>query len=219
MTETFTWIPFPEEFKKVLEKDSERIEKGGGDFYDLPVKMTVTMILQEFQETVERKEVENLLPNYSRRSGVTRAFTQNNSKSFSDLQQLVDEFTNSIVIYFNSICNTHLFYSEDEKRAFSCLGMNPADGLGFIHLLRFLMVLPDFVRATTTMSKKQVSHLTSILDNFYFFLKKKQPHFLSSTWRSLYAYFAFIVHQSIDFSFCRIFVSASVNIDFSSLYI
>jgi len=171
MNEPFVWVPFPEEFKRILQTDRENISKG--DFYDLPVKVTVTKILNDFHEAVESKQVQDLLPNYNRRHGVTRAFTQTNSRSFSSMLQLVDEFTNSIVIYFNSICNTHLFYSEEEKRAFSSLGVTPSDALGFIHLLRFLLVLPDFIKATTTMTKKNVTHLTSILENFYFFLKKK----------------------------------------------
>ena len=176
MTELLAWIPLPDEFKKILEVDRERIAIG--DYYNLPLRYTVAVIMNDFLETVERKDVQDLLPNFNRRSGVTRAFTQTNSRCLSDLQQLVDEFTNSMVIYFNSVCNTHLFYNEDEKRAFSSLGITPSDCLGFIHLLRFLVVLPDFIRATTTMNKKQVTHLTSILETFYFYLKKKQSTFL-----------------------------------------
>jgi len=173
MSEPLVWLPFPDSFKAILDKDSDRM--GCKEWYDLPMKVTVTDILKGFTETVEKGEVADLLPNYTRRSGVTRAFTQTNSRSFSDLQQLIDEFTNSFSIYFNSICTSHLFYSEEEKESFTkkSNGKNPCDTLGFVHLLRFLVVLPDFVQATVTMSKKQVGLLMSILDNFYFFLKKR----------------------------------------------
>lgn len=176
-TEPLVWTPFPDNFKAMLDADFESVVVRN-ERHRLPAGTVIADILQDFQETVERGEVADLLPNFSRRSGVTRAFTQTNSRSFSDLQQLVDEFVNSVEIYVNSICSTHLFYDEEEKADFVRQGAKGTDCLGLIHLLRFLVVLPDFIQATTTITKQQVCHLTSIMENFYFFLSKKQDTFL-----------------------------------------
>lgn len=175
--EPFVWIPFPENFKALLDSDFEKVMVQG-QRHQLPARKVIADILSDFQDTVERGDVADLLPNFSRRSGVTRAFTQTNSRSFSDLQQLVDEFVNSVEIYINSISSTHLFYNEEEKEDFARQSAKGTECLGLIHLLRFLVVLPDFIQATRTMTKQQVSHLTSIMENFYFFLSKKQESFL-----------------------------------------
>lgn len=178
-SEPLVWLPFPDSFKAILDSDynSVVVKK---ERCHLPAKKVISEILNDFRDTVERGEVADLLPNFSRRSGVTRAFTQTNSRSFSDLHQLVDEFVNSIEIYVNSICSSHLFYDEDEKADFTKLRMKGTQCLGFVHLLRFLVILPEFIQATNTISKQQVAHLTSILENFYFFLSKRQSSYLTS---------------------------------------
>lgn len=178
-SEQLSWIAFPDNFKAILDADFESVTKKK-ERHRLPADTVISEILRDFRETVERGEVADLLPNFSRRSGVTRAFTQTNSRSFSDLQQLVDEFVNSVEIYVNSICSTHLFYDEHEKQEFTRHGAKGTECLGLVHLLRFLVVLPEFVQATNTITKHQVSHLTSILENFYFFLSKKQHLYLRS---------------------------------------
>lgn len=173
MTE-FTWVPFPDNFKVILDKDYASMSKYPSG-YDLPFPVTVVNILNDFEEAVEKGHLSELLPNYSRKSGVTRAFTQTNSRSLSDLQQLVEEFTNSLRIYFDSICMTHLFYSTKEKECFikNSNTKKASEVLGFIHLLRFFVVLPDFLNATSTMSKVHLNHLSGIVENFYFFLGKR----------------------------------------------
>ena len=176
-SEPLVWIPFPDSFKAILDSDynSVVVKK---ERCHLPAKKVISEILNDFRDAVERGEVADLLPNFSRRSGVTRAFTQTNSRSFSDLHQLVDEFVNSIEIYVNSICSSHLFYDEEEKADFTKVRMQGTQCLGFVHLLRFLVILPEFIQATNTISKQQVAHLTSILENFYFFLSKRQTSYL-----------------------------------------
>lgn len=181
MTE-FTWVPFPENLKSVLDKDYTFMTKHPAG-YDLPVSTTVVTILNDFEEAVEKGHLSELLPNYSRKSGVTRAFTQTNSRSLSDLQQLVEEFTNSLLIYFDSICISHLLYSSQEKESFIKNSNNkkPSELLGFVHLLRLFIVLPDFLNATSTMSKVHLSHLSGIVENFYFFLGKRIDKYYSSS--------------------------------------
>lgn len=173
MTE-FTWVPFPDNLKVILDKDHLFMSKHRSG-YDLPVSHTVTSILNDFEEAVEKGHLSDLLPNYSRKSGVTRAFTQTNSRSLSDLQQLVEEFTNSLTIYFDSICLTHLLYSNQERESFTrCAnGRKASQMFGFVHLLRLFVVLPDFLNATSTMSKVHLNHLSGIVENFYFFLGKR----------------------------------------------
>ena len=181
MTE-FTWVPFPDNLKAILDRDHLYMTKHPNG-YELPLPVTVSNILSDFEEAVEKGHLSDLLPNYSRKSGVTRAFTQTNSRSLSDLQQLVEEFTNSLRIYFDSICTSHLLYSAKEKEAFtkSSTGKKPSELLGFVHLLRLFIVLPDFLNATSTMSKVHLNHLSGIVENFYFFLGKRVDRYNVNT--------------------------------------
>ena len=175
--EPLPWIPLPDNFRALLDADHQAV-LSKKTRPRLPMQPAIEDILRDFRETVERGDVADLLPNFSRRSGVTRAFTQTNSRSFSDLQQLVDEFVNSLQTYVNAVCATHLLYNEEERQELARQGRRATQCLGFVHLLRFLVLLPDFVQATTTITRQQVAHLTSILENFYFFLSKKQAGYV-----------------------------------------
>ena len=182
---TIVWSPMPNQLKDILDADQERIvtEK---NLYQLPMEIPIFDILQSFIDAAMNGNPAELFPNLNKRSGMTRSTAQTTSRCYQDLQQLVAEFANSIDIYVNAIAITHLFYNQEEKEHFiqsshpadnnlgdNCRELKPTEVLGFVHLLRFLVLLPDFIKSTPTMTKSHVHQIMSITDPFYQFLINK----------------------------------------------
>ncbi|RWS27236.1 male-specific lethal 3-like isoform X1 [Leptotrombidium deliense] len=143
-----------EELKLILDKDQETIDVNKY-LYSLPFSITVKHILDDYIETSEKHP-----PN----------------KDYKDLQRIVvlKEFVNSLEIYFNSVLRDYLMYTMSERQQLQELqALNPetkyAHLFGFIHLLRLLVILPEFI-AATTMAKKKTKVIRSCIDHFINFL-------------------------------------------------
>ena len=172
------WTPLPEELKSVLDKDYldtivQRLD------YSIPFKITVIDILQDFKKAVDEKLFAEWVPNFTPRIGVTRAAC-NNPQPFPELPLLVDEFVNSTKTYFDAIFRTHLCYSASEKDMYTqnYEHLNPSECFGVIHLLRFLVVLPEFMALSTSIPRKQMQILANMFECFTHYLSRNHSKFM-----------------------------------------
>lgn len=172
------WVPIPEELKIILEKDYLDVVLTKTS-YELPFKTTVQDILSEFKAAVDDENFAEWIPNYTPRVGVTRAAC-NNPQPFPEMPLLVDEFVSSTRIYFDTIFAGHLCYSKAEREALETLGDNklPSEVFGFIHFLRYIVILPDFIAATTSISKQQGKILVSMYECCVHFLLRNSSRLL-----------------------------------------
>ncbi|RWS15770.1 male-specific lethal 3-like isoform X3, partial [Dinothrombium tinctorium] len=138
-------IVIPEQLKLILEKDQETVEVNK-HLYSLPFAITVDDILNEYLSN----------PNFGK-------------KVKEDKQQqrlvLMKEFENSIQIYFNALLKDYLLYNEQEKKQAKEIEASSklfSQVYGFIHLLRLMVIIPEFV-AATTMGKKEMKNSYTLL--------------------------------------------------------
>ena len=128
--------------------------------YQLPLKPNVEEIISNFDMTNN---------------------CSNNSQL--DYKQLIGEFNNSIEIYFNTlITHNYLFYNDLEQQNYlrylqSSPEIPPTKIFGFVHLLRFLVTLPEFLSNTNGMSKKQLKTVTKLIQHFIKYLNNNKEKF------------------------------------------
>lgn len=100
--------------------------------------------------------------------------------SFSS--QTIREFTNSIEIYFNTLTEKlFIFYSNKEKEQYQQLKTSnnqPIHLFGFAHLLRLIIILPDFL-SVSSIPTKQLKQLVFIMKHFCNYLVENKSKFMS----------------------------------------
>ncbi|KAI1301267.1 Male-specific lethal 3 -like protein [Halotydeus destructor] len=173
------WVPLPDELKSVLERDCIDVSENSV-VYELPFETNVKQILKEFKQVVDDKDFAEWVPNYTPRTGVTRA-AFNNPQPFPEMPLLVDEFVNSTEIYFNTVLLSHLLYNQAEEEAHAEASKNHStccEIYGVIHILRFLVVLPDFIAASVSMPERNAKVVASMFECFTHFLNRNHEKFM-----------------------------------------
>lgn len=108
-----------------------------------------------------------------------------NSTPNSFTNQILREFTNSIEIYFNTLTDKmYLFYSDNERNQYKQLKkldnyLKPVHTFGLIHLLRLIILLPDFL-SFCSIPTKQLKQVIFILKHFCNYLLENKTKFTSS---------------------------------------
>lgn len=124
----------------------------------------------------------NLGKNHSKDTNVPLTSSNSMPNSFSN--QTIREFASSIKIYFNTLTEKmFLFYSEEEKEQYQQLKLSisppvvPCGCLGFVHLLRLIILLPDFL-SICSMPTKHLKQLVFILKHFCNYLVENKFKFM-----------------------------------------
>ncbi|XP_054160097.1 male-specific lethal 3 homolog [Oppia nitens] len=155
------------ELKTILDKDYIHSAKNK-TLYDLPLKPNVWQIIDEFSVNTNI----NLLGDSN-----TNTNEQNDN-------HIVSEFKNSMEIYFNALIeNNYLFYNEEEKKQFKQIQSQSDDTFnaitvyGFIHLLRLMVTISDFLLSTPGMTKEQLKIIVRLIKHFVDYLNKNRINF------------------------------------------
>ena len=155
------------ELKAVLDKDFAHcvIERS---LYELPVQPNVSQIIDEFA----------LNNNICLTTDPNAAITEENES------QIVSEFKSSLEIYFSALIeNNYLFYNEEERQQFRQMHVHCKHSFdanqtyGFIHLLRFLIAVPEFL-LNSAITKKQLKIIVTLIKHFVDYLNKKRDVFM-----------------------------------------
>ncbi len=154
------------ELKSILDKDYlySVVNKS---LYELPVKPNVSQIIDNFSLSNSFGQISNT----------------NTSSEPNQYQVLIPEFKNSLEIYFNALIeNNYLFYNDDEKQQFlqykeHYSDCQPIKVYGFVHLLRLLVTMSDFLLSTPAMTKKQLKIIVKFIQHFIEYLNRKREQF------------------------------------------
>lgn len=105
--------------------------------------------------------------------------------SFSLSNQTILEFTNSMEIYFNTLTEKfYIFYNDKEIEQLKQLKedknyIKPIKTFGFVHLLRLIILLPDFL-SICSIQNRQLKQVIFLLDHFCKYLVDNQTKFIST---------------------------------------
>ena len=160
----------PQELKVILDQDYRDCCQNG-ILYELPIRPNVSQIIEEFS-----------LNNSFLISNQIQTETEENEN------QILIEFKSSLEIYFNALAeNNYLFYTEEEKQQLRRqLSHHRSDDnqlleankiYGFVHLLRLLVAMTDFLASTPGMTKKQLRVILKLIQQFIDYLNKRRHHF------------------------------------------
>ncbi|XP_053205267.1 male-specific lethal 3 homolog [Panonychus citri] len=169
-----TFMQLPDDLKKILEDDAEKVD-GKGKCHNLPVKVTVKMILDKYLS--EHFDFGDGINNCSI---TTRTRT---SIAKKESQYIFKEFVYSMEKYFNSLLSDHLLYSCEKTQLLTLKkhkNLEMTSIYGFIHLLRLLVVLPEFFIVTPGITKKQSNALHKLFQDFISFLNKNKSNFMKN---------------------------------------
>lgn len=159
----------PAELKAILDEDYIHCSQNRM-LYELPFQPNVSQIIEEFSLN------SNLFS------------LSNSAESGENQNQILNEFKNSLEIYFNALVeNNYLFYTEEERQQLrrESSGRQSDDDqpleanqlLGFVHLLRLLVAMTDFLLSTPGMTKKQLRIVVKLIQHFVDYLNKRRHHF------------------------------------------
>ena len=154
-----------DELKAILDEDYIRCSVNGL-LYELPIQPNVSQIIEEFSPNINSFLISN--PN-------STEITENEN-------QIIIEFKSSLEVYFNALIeNNYLFYNEEEKQQYKRQQLQhqsdqPFEAnkvYGFLHLLRLLVSMSEFLLSTPGMTKKQLKILIKLIQQFIDQLSKK----------------------------------------------
>lgn len=163
--------PLADELKVILEKDYLDVVMSD-TIYTLPFAITIKQILDDFKGVVEEKNYVEFVP----RCGAKPP----KENPLPEIPLLIDEFVNSTSIYFDTVALTNLFYNTSEREAYQKLAyqLSPSNCFGLVHLLRFVVLFPDFMASSTSIPKKQMRVLVSMFDCFTYYLSRNYSKYL-----------------------------------------
>jgi hypothetical protein len=181
------WLQMGDQLKLLLEQD-ERDVKVDGVLAPLPVssRHSVKQILIDYEKH-ELNRMSGVMTTDAPRSPMSSAHSP---PPFLYSKQTLSEFVNSIEIYFNTLLQrNYLFHNDLERSQFvhfrsdrgrdwgESIDGSWIDCFGLIHLLRLIVVLPDFL-AVCSMSKGKMSQLVQCICHFTQYLHDHLNHYL-----------------------------------------
>lgn len=166
-------LQLSDDLKQLLEQDHEKVEIKQ-TLYTLPVSFSVKKILdkyfdEQFDDTLNNTE--------------SMISTRNRTSSYNkEIRLIVKEFLASLEMYFNTLLPHYLFYNLAEKQQLKELKeshshVSFSQLYGFIHLLRMLVVFPEFLASTPGLAKKQLDAICKLFQDLTNFLSKNKHLF------------------------------------------
>ena len=166
-------LQLTEDLKQILEDDHEKIEIKR-TLYSLPSSFSIKKIFDNYFDDQFNDNLNNTESMVSTRNRT--------SSSKKEIRLIMKEFLASLEMYFNTLLPHYLFYNSEEKQQLKELkeshpNVSFSHLYGFVHLIRMLVILPEFLASTPGLTKKQLDAICKLFQNLINFLSKNKHTF------------------------------------------